>query len=1595
MDNYISPNDANESPDFDEDLQTECESEAHLTRPSLLEPPECDEFEHHRSLANVLKNLCDVDPEVPRLGHYEVRGRIGYGGMGVVYAAHDPDLGRDVAIKRLLRPTSVALRRRLIREARIMARLHHPNVVTVFNIGDGENGAFIVMELIDGLTLREHLAHNRPQWDEIIQLFLAAGRGLSAAHDNGIIHRDFKPDNVMVGEDGRVRVMDFGIACRDPWMTGEDCASLATRTGSIAGTGPYMAKEQRCGGRPDARSDQYAFCVSLYESLHGHRPDQVPDLGLHIEPASTAMDEESRKAINEVLRRGRAEDASDRYSSMRALLGELEAILERVNGQRGPNLAVLNTTLTHAQIEAALGRALPSEDRDLACEILAHSKVNRWRTLAVAEHFLCFAPLSHVKQSGRIRVWLGWSTEHECLAAVKLVEHQHESCLIEECPSDLLARATAPLLGVGRGWYATRFAIYGTLQSVTGVEKSSPDPHVAAVWDFVGSRRRLLLDPQEHRERIRDLFLNLCEHALTALHDAGIIHRDIKPANLLVLEVDGRYELRVCGLSTAILHDETGTFHGFGSGTVEFAAPETCSDPHFKSDVYSMAVSLAVTFEGTRRPSDFPHKLIHRLPIGSELKNTLLAAVSFDLDRRPSLEHFHRRLAEAPLPEDPRPRLKHMLAELMTRRTLDPSGEDARIAYEVLLRALDDEANDEPIHWPCERFPPTGAETKIITFAPLHRHPRRGSIWLGWHLELERLVAVKDSVSEHEQEMLRNYFGGLQRTVECVESGEGWYATLFETGMTVQHRLGIKRAGTSHSIQRTWEIILNGREIYSIQDENHSSTVCEIFLRTAEVLECFAQQQLVHRDFKPSNWIVKSDQPGSVEIVACDFDAATLGTEQVEAEDDNLYFSVGFTAPEAATCPSPKSDIFSYCMSLATLLAGHAAPNRDSAEEYIRNLRETINPDLADMLERGVKSDPSRRPDSREFVEFFRDSPPLRRRDRRITWNDKLRQLSDSDGLDGEQRRDLDIAREILGLDLNSWGWPDPVYPRSDARFWCIALLRDEPDLLHPVWLAWDRDAGRLAAVHACDPLNGKASLDERARFERTVKVLRDRAINHAGKHIVEYLDAGPDWYATRWIHGVNLRFVFGLDDLRRSSYKVQKVWAILGRDMPKIDLAGSPGETRRARTVLANCAVCIRALHQDRLVHRGIRPDVFIVSNDLSVRLGSSFNLCSHSQLDHKLPVGRDPSFLPSNFEDVHDSIDIYAFALTVATVLHRKGDPGEQHDEYVRQIPTGTVLRDCLVEALRECGPACDTSKATARLEAIHFELDHGQGRLHQRVQHHFAWWALALVLLGTVLTAGTRSRGSNVVEVEAELDSAHWTADKVYVIKHDVFVMPGQSLHIDPGTVIRSEGGGLFVLPTARIEAKGSANRPIVFTSEDNLPWRGLVLLGCANVNVDQHANAEVTNSDGNLIPSVTDWIAGLDRMRPGCQAINFLEGCPRVDLENPRCMYGGGLADDDSGVLEYVRIENAGQVTLRDWDQDSLTLAGVGSSTRLSHVAVINATDDCFKFHGGNVSGDHLICLNPGDDGFDLDLGYFGELSFLRSSISGESLHGAGE
>ena len=272
-------------------------------------------------------------PTRPEIGRYLILDELGRGAMGVVFAAYDPQLDRKVALKLIQgAPNSTIAGERLLREAQAMARLQHPNVIAVHDAGVHLGDVYVAMELFDGVTLAKWM-REKHGWRETCELFLSAAAGLSAAHQAGLVHRDFKPANVMVGPRGEVKVLDFGLARVEHRPHAELESSQPndmrlTQTGKVMGTPAYMAPEQWEGAELNAAADQFAFCVALFEALYGQRPfdgDRTETLMASVLRGKPREPERGDvpRGIHAVVLRGLAPAKADRFASMDALAAAL------------------------------------------------------------------------------------------------------------------------------------------------------------------------------------------------------------------------------------------------------------------------------------------------------------------------------------------------------------------------------------------------------------------------------------------------------------------------------------------------------------------------------------------------------------------------------------------------------------------------------------------------------------------------------------------------------------------------------------------------------------------------------------------------------------------------------------------------------------------------------------------------------------------------------------------------------------------------------------------------------------------------------------------------------------------------------------------------------------------------------------------------------------------------------------------------------------------------------------------------------------------------------------------------------------------------
>ncbi len=317
--------------------------------------------------------IASATPAVPEyIGRYRVVERIGKGAMGAVYSALDEQLGRRVAVKLMLAAfeEDPELRERFYREARITGQLAHRNIVTVFDLGENDGRPFIVMELLDGLPLNEHLRTEAAgSLDAKLDLMIQICDGLQNAHQAGVVHRDIKPSNLMVQTDGTLKVLDFGVA--------RLASSNLTAAGMLLGTPEYMSPEQARGQKMDARADVFSAAGVFYFMLAGHPPFGSRDLrkvlhGIIHEAAAPLTDEQAPEALRTVIARGLAKSPDERYPQCADMRADLEQVRRTIEASTAR--VVQAARLRYEQILAlidqrrTLGRSLGVEGIDAACD---------------------------------------------------------------------------------------------------------------------------------------------------------------------------------------------------------------------------------------------------------------------------------------------------------------------------------------------------------------------------------------------------------------------------------------------------------------------------------------------------------------------------------------------------------------------------------------------------------------------------------------------------------------------------------------------------------------------------------------------------------------------------------------------------------------------------------------------------------------------------------------------------------------------------------------------------------------------------------------------------------------------------------------------------------------------------------------------------------------------------------------------------------------------------------------------------------------------------------------------------------------------------
>ena len=513
------------------------------------------------------------------IDRYLILARIGAGGMGVVYAAYDPELDRKVALK-LLRTHEVDgddTRRRLLREAQAMARLQHPNVIAVYDCGTIGEQVWVAMEFVAGQTFDAWRAASPRGWREVLEVLCAAGRGLVAAHEAALVHRDVKPDNIMVGDDGRVRLMDFGlarsgdapgrVAAPSTLKSSHDSLHLdLTHVGAVLGTPLYMAPEQFAGVPADARSDQFGWCVTCWEALHGERPfggDDLLTLAAAVTRGELRVPSHSPapRWLRRLLARGLHPDPDRRFASMTDLLAEITRAQARprrlvAGSALGLGFAALIGFMGANQVESTRAEA--------ACQAASAALDPAWNPATraqLAAAFTAASPELGPIAAARTSAWI------DQLAATWSAHRR------DLCRETTIHRSRAPELAV---------PILACLDErqldleVTLELLAAPDPEVVqhaahlvsglAPADTCFTEMKwspAALAPEDPVQRARGVALRRRLIRASALEDAGKFTAGLTAAHdvLHAATLEGRSELRAAAqMRVGNLHDRRGAY---------------------------------------------------------------------------------------------------------------------------------------------------------------------------------------------------------------------------------------------------------------------------------------------------------------------------------------------------------------------------------------------------------------------------------------------------------------------------------------------------------------------------------------------------------------------------------------------------------------------------------------------------------------------------------------------------------------------------------------------------------------------------------------------------------------------------------------------------------------------------------------------------------------------------------------------------------------------------------------------------------------------------------------------------------------------------
>ncbi|MBX7080680.1 MAG: serine/threonine-protein kinase [Nannocystaceae bacterium] len=468
------------------------------------------------------------------IGRYTILSRLGAGGMGVVYAAYDPELDRKVALKLLHADAaggdSDDARRRLQREAQALARLSHPNVVAVHDVLEHDGRIVLAMEFVDGETLAAWRESAARSWRDILDVFVAAGRGLIAAHDRGLVHRDFKPDNVMISSpavraEQRVRVMDFGLA--RPSIDGASAEgpveapvdlrrspsaldSPLTHVGAFVGTPAYMAPEQLAGRDVGPAADQFAFCVALWELLYGERPfcgDGLPALVRAItvgdrSPPPTGV--RVPRWLHRACERGMATRPDQRFADMRALVATLEG------GQRRTRLrtaAIGLAAIATLGLGVVLHRQHARAEAEATCEHDGATIAEAWNDdarVAVHDGLLRSGASAAETTAQKVTPWLdaharAWQDARAGACRAHALEHRWDDELFDRATWCLDERKLELQALVTRLGDADTEAANRAVQAAAGLARIEPCLDEATL-------RRRSPPPSHARDQIPEIY---------------------------------------------------------------------------------------------------------------------------------------------------------------------------------------------------------------------------------------------------------------------------------------------------------------------------------------------------------------------------------------------------------------------------------------------------------------------------------------------------------------------------------------------------------------------------------------------------------------------------------------------------------------------------------------------------------------------------------------------------------------------------------------------------------------------------------------------------------------------------------------------------------------------------------------------------------------------------------------------------------------------------------------------------------------------------------------------------------------------------------